>query len=85
MIRNKSWEELVKDIDDAVSIKKLDNGKYEERILKNIKEKGYYVYSLPISEQSQPDREARKAPLIQIAIKSAGAIHSSDEIVTIAA
>jgi len=35
---------------------------------------GYYVYAQPIALQSQADREARKAPPIQIAIKLAGAI-----------
>ena len=52
---------------------------------RNILEKGYYIYSLPISQQSSADREERKAPLIQIAIKTAGAIHSSNVIVNIAA
>lgn len=44
---------------------------------------GYYVYSLPVSKQSQSDRVARKAPLIQIAVKLAGAVHSSSVIVYI--
>lgn len=42
---------------------------------------GYFVYSLPVNKQSQPDRVARKAPLIQIAAKLAGAIQSSSVIV----
>lgn len=42
---------------------------------RNIFEKGYYIYSLPIAQQKQSEREERKAPLIQIACKSAGAIH----------
>ena len=54
-----------------------------EDFRRNVLEKGYYIYSIPISEQAQADREERKAPLIQIAIKSAGAIHSSDVIVVI--
>lgn len=44
---------------------------------------GYYVYSLPVAQQSQSDRTARKAPLVQIAIKMAGAIHSSTVIVEV--
>ncbi|POW55577.1 hypothetical protein C3408_16835 [Candidatus Pantoea alvi] len=40
--------------------------------------KGYYVYAQPLSSQSQADREARKAPLIQAAIKLAGAVHYAD-------
>lgn len=56
-----------------------------ETFRRNILEKGYYIYSIPVSEQSQADREERKAPIIQIAIKTAGAIHSSDVIVNISA
>jgi hypothetical protein len=54
-----------------------------EDLKRNITDKGYYVYSLPIAQQPQVDREARKAPLVQIAIKLAGAIHSSTVIVVI--
>lgn len=50
---------------------------------RNIEEKGYYIYSLPVSQQSQADREDRKCPLIQIAIKESGAIHSSSLIINI--
>lgn len=39
---------------------------------------GYYVYIQPLSEQSQSDREARKAPPVQIAVKLKGAVHSID-------
>lgn len=56
-----------------------------EDFRRNILENGYYIYSLPISQQSQADREERKAPLIQIAVKTAGAIHSSNVIVNISA
>lgn len=49
----------------------------------NILDKGYYIYSLPIVQQSQSEREQRKAPLVQIAVKRAGAIHTSDVIVLI--
>lgn len=54
-----------------------------EAMLRNIEEVGYYLYSLPINLQSQTEREERKAPLIQIAIKEAGAIHSSNVLVYI--
>lgn len=40
--------------------------------------KGYYVYAQPLSQQAQADREARKAPLIQVACKLAGAVHYAD-------
>jgi hypothetical protein len=52
---------------------------FDENILAN----GYYIYSLPIAEQNASEREQRIAPLIQIAIKRAGAIHSSDVIVVV--
>lgn len=37
--------------------------------------KGYYIYSAPMADQSQADRDARKAQPIQCAIKLAGAVH----------
>ena len=40
--------------------------------------KGYYVCAQPLATQSQADREARKAPLIQVACKLAGAVHYAD-------
>lgn len=46
--------------------------------IRNIAENGYYIYSLPIAQQSQSVRASRAAPLVQIACKSAGAIHSSN-------
>lgn len=46
-------------------------------LVNNILQKGYYIYSQPVNQQSAADRAERKAPLIQIAIKEAGAIHSS--------
>lgn len=53
--------------------------------IRNIAEVGYYVYSTPIAQQSQADRAARIAPIVQIAGKSSGAIHSSDVTVFIEA
>jgi hypothetical protein len=49
--------------------------------LANIRQVGYYIFSQPIAKQSQTAREARQAPLVQIAVKEAGAIHSSSVIV----
>ncbi|WP_209420764.1 DUF3383 family protein [Klebsiella michiganensis] len=40
--------------------------------------KGYYVYADSVDNQVQSDREARKSPVIQAAIKLAGAIHYGD-------
>lgn len=40
--------------------------------------KGYYVYADAVANQAQSDREARKSPVIQAAIKLAGAIHYGD-------
>ena len=54
-----------------------------ETFKRNIAEKGYYVYSLPVAQQSQADREARKAPVVQIAIKLSGAFHFSEVIITV--
>lgn len=44
---------------------------------------GYYIFAQPVALQSQSDREARKAPPIQVAIKFAGAIQSVDVIVDV--
>lgn len=48
---------------------------------RNIADFGFYVYSAPVALQSSADRAARVAPVAQIAIKYAGAIHSSSVIV----
>ena len=45
--------------------------------------KGYYVYAPAVSTQSQADREARKAPVIQAAIKLAGAVHFVNCIINV--
>jgi hypothetical protein len=52
---------------------------------RNVAQLGFYLYSAPVSTQSQADRLARKAPLVQIAVKEAGAIQSSSVIVNIQA
>lgn len=49
----------------------------------NISNQGWYVYSMPIAEQSQAQREARIAPYIQGACKRAGAIHEADVLVVV--
>ena len=54
-----------------------------EDFKRNIEEKGYYIYSLPITQQSQTDREGRYAPLCQIAQKRSGAFHFSEVIINI--
>lgn len=55
----------------------------QDSFFRSIRETGYYVYSRPVSLQSIDDREDRKAPDVQIAIKYAGAIHSSSVIINI--
>lgn len=52
-------------------------------LFSNVAQFGYYIYSSPINKQLQVDRVARKAPLIQIAAKEAGAINSSSVIVLV--
>lgn len=39
---------------------------------------GFYIYAIPLAQQSQSDREARKSVPIQIAAKLAGAVHTVD-------
>jgi hypothetical protein len=52
---------------------------------RNVAQLGFYLYSAPVSTQSQADRLDRKAPLVQIAVKEAGAIQSSSVIVNVQA
>lgn len=54
-----------------------------QTFLNNILQTGYYVYSLPVAQQTEAARVARQAPLVQIAAKRAGAIQSSNVIVII--
>lgn len=54
-----------------------------EDMLRNIEEIGYYLYSLPVNQQAQTERATRTAPLMQLAIKEAGAIHKTNLIVYI--
>lgn len=53
------------------------------QFFQNVSQRGYYIYSLPVSQQNAASRAARQAPLVQIAGKAAGAIQSADIIVTI--
>lgn len=50
-------------------------------LIANVSQRGYYIFSVPIAQQLQAARVARQAPLIQIALKEAGAIHSSSVVV----
>jgi len=52
-----------------------------ETFKKNIEKFGYYVLAGELSDQPQSDRQARKSPVIQVAVKNAGAIHSVDVII----
>ena len=55
----------------------------QEDFLRNISERGYYIFSSPIASQSASDRVDRKSPLVQMALKEAGAQHSGTVIVNI--
>ena len=55
----------------------------QAQLLLNVSQFGYYIYSTPISQQSQTDRSNRVAPLVSIALKLAGAIQSSTVVVYI--
>lgn len=50
---------------------------------RNIVDFGFYIYSTPVALQPNADRLLRQAPVIQIALKYAGAIHSTDVIVNV--
>ena len=55
-------------------------GVYDD-FIRNISEFGYYYYHSPVALQSQTDRQARKAPVYQVAGKEAGAVHSGSVLV----
>lgn len=44
---------------------------------------GYYTYAPSVDTQSQAERDARRAPVIQCAIKLAGAVHFADVIINV--
>lgn len=50
-------------------------------LFQNIAQQGFYIFSQPIAQQSQTDRMNRQAPLIQIAVKLAGAIQQSSVLI----
>ncbi len=54
-----------------------------ERFEENILENGFYWLAGRLADQSQASREARESPVIQGAIKLAGAVHSVDIIVNV--
>jgi hypothetical protein len=49
--------------------------------LKNITQFGFYVYSVPVALQNPAARAARQAPLVQIAVKLAGAVQSVSGVI----
>lgn len=55
----------------------------QDEFFDNIEQFGYYIFSTPVSQQLQAAREAREAPLVQIAVKEAGAIDSSSVIINV--
>ena len=55
----------------------------EATFMKNIEDEGFYILFQKLSEQLQVDRENRIAPVCQIAIKYAGAIHTGNVLVNI--
>jgi hypothetical protein len=49
----------------------------------NIRDNGFYWLAGSLAEQSQASREARESPVLQGAVKLAGAVHSVSLIVNI--
>jgi hypothetical protein len=52
-------------------------------LIANVAQRGYYVYSQPISQQDPAARALRQAPLAKMGIKEAGAIHSASILIEI--
>lgn len=53
----------------------------QETFFRNISENGFYWLAGDLADQPQADRQARKSPVLQAAVKNAGAIHSVDIII----
>lgn len=47
----------------------------------NIRDNGFYWLAGSLADQPQADRQARKSPVLQAAVKNAGAVHSADIII----
>ena len=45
--------------------------------------KGWYTWASSVDTQSPADRDARVAPLIQVAVKLAGAVHHADVVINV--
>lgn len=45
--------------------------------------KGFYVYTPPLAQQNETDRAQRKAPVMQCAVKLAGAVHFANIIINV--
>lgn len=54
-----------------------------ELFAQNVRTFGYYVYPEPLASQSQQSRDSREAPFISMAVKRAGAMHTSAVVVYI--
>lgn len=48
---------------------------------RSIEVNGYYVLANSLADQPQSERENRESPVLQVAVKGAGAIHSADVII----
>lgn len=53
----------------------------QAQFLSNIANLGFYFYSVPISQQLQAARAARQAPLVEVALKEAGAFDSGSIVI----
>lgn len=48
---------------------------------RNIEQFGFYVLAGLLKDQPQADRQARKSPVVEIAVKNAGALHSAEIVI----
>lgn len=52
-----------------------------DMFLRNIEQNGFYVLAGDLADQSTADRQERKSPVVQVAVKNAGAVHMADIII----
>lgn len=54
-----------------------------QQFIDAIEQKGYYVLIGDLADQTTAERQSRVSPVIQIAVKNAGAVHEEDIIISI--
>jgi hypothetical protein len=60
-----------------------NSGGFGQLVQGQFLDQGYYIYAIPVAQQSQSQRQARQSPPIQVAFKLAGAIDDVSVVVNV--